>query len=382
MKINTIKKFTLIMAISLGVFVANLHATESLSNQNVIDMLKAGIKAELVKRKIQKSDNNFDVSAKAMINLRKNGVSDDVIATMLRESEKKRSGKLGKINIYIQNLASSRQEARQSGYMHLVRMGSLAKEKMLQTLTENRDPKVRAALAEAMGEMRIEESVPLLKFLLQDPEADVRINSAISLYTLDREGITQIANKTLSQWKGDENANPIDAFIRAAALSGKKENIKQFHQIIKKSELDSEREQAVWAILHLEANDKESIDILTRTMNIDSSSKVRAMAIRTLGFLGNSDTVAPLSERFHKDKENRPLIVQSIYRLNTDKSVPALITFLSEDITAGLSDKIVSYLRKLTQQDFGIDIAKWLSWWEKNELEKAAEKIDNKNKEK
>lgn len=57
--------------------------TETLTNSEIILMTKAGLSQELIVRKIKDSTGKYDVSTQSLIDLKKAGVSDEVIALMM-----------------------------------------------------------------------------------------------------------------------------------------------------------------------------------------------------------------------------------------------------------------------------------------------------------
>lgn len=61
--------------------------TESLDNQTVIGLSKSGLSVEIISKKISTSRPAFDVSAPALIELKKAGVDDAVIALMMERAE-------------------------------------------------------------------------------------------------------------------------------------------------------------------------------------------------------------------------------------------------------------------------------------------------------
>ncbi|HQU86851.1 MAG TPA: hypothetical protein PKY59_27200 [Pyrinomonadaceae bacterium] len=61
--------------------------TEILTNSDILEMTEAGLNAELIKDKVRSTSNNFDVSAKALIALKKGSVADEVIALMVEKSK-------------------------------------------------------------------------------------------------------------------------------------------------------------------------------------------------------------------------------------------------------------------------------------------------------
>ncbi len=60
---------------------------EVMTNRSVIDMSRAGLSPEIIRAKILRSDTNFDVTAKALIELKEGGVPDDIIALMLERAD-------------------------------------------------------------------------------------------------------------------------------------------------------------------------------------------------------------------------------------------------------------------------------------------------------
>lgn len=66
-----------------------LAQTETLTNAEIIEMSLAGLGKALIINKIQMSNGDFDVSAKALIELKKAGVADEVITEMLGKSKAK-----------------------------------------------------------------------------------------------------------------------------------------------------------------------------------------------------------------------------------------------------------------------------------------------------
>lgn len=63
--------------------------TEILTNATIIEMSKVGLEKEIILKKINDSPNNFDVSANALIELKKANVAAEVIALMMDKSEPK-----------------------------------------------------------------------------------------------------------------------------------------------------------------------------------------------------------------------------------------------------------------------------------------------------
>lgn len=76
-------KYILTLIIFCGFSFAAFAQTEILSNADVILMTKSGLSKELITRKVRDSKGAYETTAQALIELKKAGVSDDVIALMM-----------------------------------------------------------------------------------------------------------------------------------------------------------------------------------------------------------------------------------------------------------------------------------------------------------
>ena len=72
------------LAITIGA-----QETETLTNAMIIEMSKVGLEKQVILKKIKDSSNSFDVSANALIELKKANVADEVIALILERAEGK-----------------------------------------------------------------------------------------------------------------------------------------------------------------------------------------------------------------------------------------------------------------------------------------------------
>src|SRR5439155_25610356 len=72
------------ISILLAAF-ANGQTKKLLTNDDVVEMVKAGFEESTVVKLIQSSDTSFDTSVSALIALKKAGVSEQVISAMLQK---------------------------------------------------------------------------------------------------------------------------------------------------------------------------------------------------------------------------------------------------------------------------------------------------------
>jgi hypothetical protein len=79
------KMKSLIFPVVLAVMflgVTAVRAQETITNEEIISLTKAGLASSIIVGKIKTSKTNFDTSADALIRLKQNGVGDEVIAAM------------------------------------------------------------------------------------------------------------------------------------------------------------------------------------------------------------------------------------------------------------------------------------------------------------
>jgi hypothetical protein len=77
---------------------ASFAQTETLTNSEIILMTKAGLSKDLIVRKIGDSNGNYETTAQALIELKKAGVVDEVIALMMEKKPASRKETSSKEN--------------------------------------------------------------------------------------------------------------------------------------------------------------------------------------------------------------------------------------------------------------------------------------------
>jgi hypothetical protein len=85
---------TFIFIFSLAAFAQ----TETLTNNEIILMTKAGLSKDLIVRKISDSSGNYETTTQALIELKKFGVADEVIALMFEKNDANQKVNLSKEN--------------------------------------------------------------------------------------------------------------------------------------------------------------------------------------------------------------------------------------------------------------------------------------------
>jgi len=69
---------------------ATVFAGETLNNDTIIKMVRAGLDEEVIIQKIKSTHANYDTSAEKLINLKENGVSNKIISAMMSSKAEER----------------------------------------------------------------------------------------------------------------------------------------------------------------------------------------------------------------------------------------------------------------------------------------------------
>jgi hypothetical protein len=82
-KMSRVLILTVVALFSLPVFAQN----ETIDNKTIAEMSRSGLSSEIILKKIASSRAAFDVSAASLIELKKAGVDDNIIAAMMERGD-------------------------------------------------------------------------------------------------------------------------------------------------------------------------------------------------------------------------------------------------------------------------------------------------------
>src|SRR5712692_7577043 len=89
MNARTVFIVTILGLVAVGHIVA--QAKKPLTNDDVLQMVKAGFQDSMIVKAIEANDTNFDVSVQALMDLKNAGVSQPIIEAMLAPETKKKA---------------------------------------------------------------------------------------------------------------------------------------------------------------------------------------------------------------------------------------------------------------------------------------------------
>ena len=148
---------------------------ETLTNQTIIQLHKVGLGTEVIKSKIQTSHCSFDLSTDGLITLKKEGISDDIINSMLS----KQSGAQVNVNVQPDNKNTTitlnsgiyYYDTTKNNYIELdpsiltnEKSGGLG-ETLKRSLSGLFNSKQRVSLSGSEAQMKLHDSKPIFLFV-------------------------------------------------------------------------------------------------------------------------------------------------------------------------------------------------------------------------
>lgn len=339
-------------------------AEELLTNQQVIEMLEAGLGIDLVAKKIESVDNAFDVSPQALVELKRRNVPDSVIDLMLQRYTAQYKKLRSRIALDIQHLADESPDVQSAAFLSLQRVGPTAYPQLRDALSSTRPP-LRREAARTLGRLGDQESAPLLMTLLIDPDSSVRSAAAEALALLQHRPAIELARKIVV---GGEP--PLDGYLRLLGYAKDPQHVGFIRIRLLEDHQVETRVAAAWALGMI--GSPQGREALEHALTKDRTPEVRRAAAVALGQLALPESIDLLKRQCAKDPDARQEILAALARYDASQSVAFLIDTLRQKLTPAELETVLGGLRKLTHQDFGPDPLLWDAWWEKHRKQQAS----------
>jgi HEAT repeat protein len=332
------------------------RAEEVLTNEDVVLLVKSGLPLDLVQEKIESSENAFDDSTEALVELKEKEVPDEIIRLMHRQARERRQRLRGRIRLEIQRLASDRAEVRASALDFFHRHAATALPALREGLVHERAD-LRAAAARALGALDDAGSLPTLRTMLVDPERAARQAAAEALHAMDDATALELARKGVVA-----GHPPLDGYLDLLGLAGDAETLGFVQLRLLESPDAGTRARAAWALGRM--GQPRAHENLQHALLRDSVPEVRRAAAEALGRLAVPASTDTLKLACSKDPEVRLAALSALAEFPPARVVPFLIGSLRKDLQPVEARTVLNGLRKLTHQDFGMDAERWDVWWQ------------------
>ncbi|MHC4914644.1 MAG: HEAT repeat domain-containing protein [Planctomycetota bacterium] len=333
---------------------------ETLTNEDIMDMVKAGLSETVVVKKIKTSECNFDVSAKKLVELKKADVPESIIDLMLDVYKQQKDRIKAGVQVAIQGFKDLDAKQHERSLRALVRMGAAAISEIVRQGLANEHPKVRAGCTEAVGKIGHRDGLEPIMEVLVDREQPVRAGAASALRHLVPDAERDRIYKRLTAILTDIE-KPGDGVILAFGHLGMKQALPEIRRIARGDTSPRMREVAVAAIGML--RDAESLDLAIKRMLDDRNGGVRVEASKALALIGNAKAVMPMIKAFERYPQDRRFLVGPMARFRHVKVVETLIEALEDD-DARVKDLSWEALKMITGESMKKEKGVWSEWWE------------------
>lgn len=372
--------------------------SSALTNESIVSYTQSRVSPSEIIAKINSSESKFDLSPEGVINLKHNGVSDDVLAVMTVAASRAAARAAAdsapapiasafdspslpplpgnfaavgaassspndmRFNSELSNLASPVAEVRNAAlaWMLANRETSLP---LLRRALAGQDQAGQAAAALALGRMKDRESLNDMRRLIASASPMVRENVALSLAALGDVQSIAASEQALAQ----PSSAPLDGHIRLVGAARLVRASRQLGAILSDNANAENRVAAAWALAEIGPPASVAWPSVEKALTGDPEPAVRREAVRAVASLHDSSSARLLRAACRKDPDVRKITLQSM------ADYPETIEFLvgvmklgSDQIAPDELDAARSSLQKLTGQDFALDGNRWSQWFATN----------------
>ncbi|MCX7806215.1 MAG: HEAT repeat domain-containing protein [Planctomycetota bacterium] len=329
---------------------------ELLDNAKLLALLKAKVPEEIILRKIEVSECDFDDSAEQIAKFQEAGATPKILGVLIDKALVKR--KRVKTIVDIAENDFENVDGYEAALRRLTREG-MATIPYLVKYLENESEKKRAGSVEAIGRIG-DRSAAVRKHIipmLYDTSPAVRNRAAQALASQsDDKTFEDVAAMFLR--RGEKN----DGVAQVFGYLGDKRAVPLLVEAVR-DRLDPDvRMSAAWSLGRLGVKSREVIDVLMNALVDDRSEKVRSAAAAALADLRADGAARAFIKAYDRYPEGREEILRAMRHLKTHESIEFLIQCLNEE-DRKLSRTAHESLVMMTGEKFENSQDVWLGWW-------------------
>ncbi|MDR0363147.1 MAG: HEAT repeat domain-containing protein [Planctomycetota bacterium] len=337
---------------------------EVLSNADVIELVRAGLPADLVMAKIASSLNSFSTSARSLIHLKENSVPDAVIQAMLAVSADPslRSSVGGeRAERELANIAFGAEENKEVALAWFLANpdASIAP---LRAALGGTNAALRGAAAVALGRIGDADSLPTIRALLTDTTSMTRTLAAEAIASLnDRSSIAAAEQAVIRQ------VEPLDGYVRLVGFAKLTPAAEAVGVILSGNTDVDNRIAAAWALGEIGRAGIAGRPALEKALSGDDNPRVRREAAVALAKFRDSRAADSLQNACRIDPEVRKTIL--VLLADYPEAVGFLVEVMNvppDQIAADEAGAARTGLVRLTGRDYGLDGSGWSAWLAEN----------------
>ncbi len=343
----------------IGLLACPLARAETLSNEDVIELVKSKLSEKLIIKKIKLSNCRFDVSTKKLVELKKSGVPDTIIDLMVDTYDKWKKSIQGAVQVALQGFRDSAVASRERARRELRSLGPDAIPWVVSLGLDSKYTELRVGATAVLGDYAHRDALEPLFGVLADRNQAVREAAAGALkYVVEDKQRERIYKRLTGRLTDIEK--PRDGAV--LALGGLRMT-KAAPDLRKMAKGDTSPRMRAVAVSALgDMVDKDSLDLIVKRLMDDRSTQVRSAAATALAKIGDKKAVAPLVKAFERYPQDRRNFVGPMASFRDAKIVETFIEALDDDDT---KVKTLSWdaLKMLTGESLKKDKSIWAEWW-------------------
>jgi HEAT repeat protein len=333
---------------------------DTITNEDVVEMVKSGLAEKLIVTKIKTSTCRFDVSARKLVELKQANVPDAIIELMLEVQKEWLSRLKGAVQVALQGFRDPEAKQQERALRDLQRLGPDAIPEIAKQGLANETAAVRAGSVQAIGLIAHRDGLEPVMDMIVDREENVRAAAAKALKYVVEDGQKEAVFKRLSAITTDIE-KPGDGAVLALGYLGDKRAVEDLRRTAKGDTSPKMRKVAVTALGEL--RDAASLELVISRLLEDRDGGVRAAAAMSLAKIGDAKAAPALIKAFERYPQERRHFVGPMAKFRDPAVVEVFIEALDDEDSA-VKDLAWEGLKLLTGESLKKDRTVWSEWWE------------------
>ncbi|MCC8180890.1 MAG: HEAT repeat domain-containing protein, partial [Planctomycetes bacterium] len=356
--------FALVVGAAMSAASAGEAGSEVLANADVVEMARAGLPDDLIQAKIGVTANRFDMSSRAIISLRENGVSDAVIMAMMRAAETLAAGPRldeTRFRTELANIASGTAEAKTSGQAWMLANRAVVLPALRNSLADS-NPDVRDAALTVLARARDGDSLISIRNMLADPSPQVRDSAAAALVELGDGSAVTAAEQAVAR-----QVNPLDGYARLLGYARHTPAAELLGRVVAANADPLNRAAAAWALGEIGRPGMAGRPDVEKALESDADPAVRREAALAVAKYQDSRAATLLEDACRRDPEVRKTTLAAMAEFpETVEFLVSVMNIPPDQIAADELETARNSLMRLTGQNYGLDGSSWQEWFNQN----------------
>jgi len=351
---------TTVALLLAGLLIAASARAETLTNEDVIELVKSKLGAKLIIKKIKLSTCRFDVSARKLVELKNADVPESIIELMVDVHDKRIKSIQGAVQVALQGFRDQDSKQQDRARRELKSLGPDAIPWVVSLGLNSKYTEIRVGAATVLGDYAHRDALEPLFDVLTDRSQQVRESAAQALkYVVEDKHREKIYKRLTGRLTDIEK--PRDGAVLALGHLRMTKAAPELRRMTKGDTSPRMRAVAVTALGDM--RDKVSLDMIIKRLMDDRSRQVRAAAATALAKLHDVKAVPPMVKAFERYPQDRRGFVGPMASFRHPRIVETFIEALDDNDTK-VRALAHEALKMLTGETLKKEKGLWSEWWE------------------